>query len=202
MKALGIAFSARKRGNCLSCLEYVIRKLKNRGFKTEIINCYEHEIRPCSHCNYECFSRELRNTEETCPIQDDVPMIYQKITAANIIIFAVPTYGGNISALYRAWSERAQGVFKSYSEFIQALLRKVVAFIVIGNVPDGATLTYHTIVEDFANARIPPAGIVLQPEEYGMSSLRGDLVANEQVKKRLDNLVKMIITRWQKLKQG
>ena len=37
MKALGIAFSARKRGNCLSSIEYVLAELKKQRFETEAI---------------------------------------------------------------------------------------------------------------------------------------------------------------------
>jgi len=48
MKALGIAFSARKRGNCLNSLEYALAKLKAQKFETEIINIYDHDVRPCS----------------------------------------------------------------------------------------------------------------------------------------------------------
>jgi multimeric flavodoxin WrbA len=45
MKALGIAFSARKAGNCLNCIEYVLTKLKEQGFTIEVINAYNFEIR-------------------------------------------------------------------------------------------------------------------------------------------------------------
>jgi len=69
MKALGIAFSARKRGNCLNCLEYLLSKLKEHGSENEVINAYDHEIKPCSHCNQECFARELRSKDETCPTE-------------------------------------------------------------------------------------------------------------------------------------
>jgi multimeric flavodoxin WrbA len=64
MKALGIAFSARKRGNCLDCAEYVLAKLKEYVFETEVINAYDSEIKPCSHCNHECFAKELRGRKE------------------------------------------------------------------------------------------------------------------------------------------
>jgi len=67
VKALGIAFSARKMGNCLNCVEYVLAKLKTQGFATEAINAYDFEIKPCSHCNYECFAKELRGKKRGMP---------------------------------------------------------------------------------------------------------------------------------------
>ncbi|MCK5593271.1 hypothetical protein KAI31_04155, partial [Candidatus Bathyarchaeota archaeon] len=59
--------------------EYVLKKLREQGFETEVINSYDCEINPCSHCNYECFARELRGKDEKCPIQDDVTRIYSKM---------------------------------------------------------------------------------------------------------------------------
>jgi len=124
MKALGIAFSARKRGNCLNCIDYVLTKLKEQGFETDVINAYDFEIKPCSHCNYECFARELRGKDEECPIQDDVPRIYSKMKKADIIVLAVPTYSGKAASLYCAFTERSQGIIKDSEEFEKYVSRK------------------------------------------------------------------------------
>jgi multimeric flavodoxin WrbA len=194
MKALGIAFSARKRGNCLDCAEYVMAKLKDYMFQTEIINAYEYEIKPCSHCNYECFSQNLRGTDEDCPIQDDVPKIYSKMKEANIIVIAVPTYGGKASSLYYAFGERAQGIFKRYEEFKNTILSKIIALIVIGNIPAGGDLAYHAVILDYYDCKCPPSSVLLQASEYGRNSIRGDLVKDERVRGRLDNLVNSILT--------
>ncbi|MGB9778697.1 MAG: flavodoxin family protein [Candidatus Bathyarchaeales archaeon] len=148
MKALGIAFSARKRGNCLNSVEYVLAKLKAQKFETEIINIYDNKVKPCSHCNYECFGLKLRGKEERCPIRDDVPKIYKKMKEADVIILAIPTYGGKPAGIYSAFVERAQGVFKGYEEFKSTILNKIIALIVIGNVPAGGDLAYHSIILD------------------------------------------------------
>jgi multimeric flavodoxin WrbA len=73
MNALGIAFSARRKGNCLDCVEYVLTKLRDNGFETSIVNAYEYSITSCSHYNYECFASRLRGADEKCPIRDDAP---------------------------------------------------------------------------------------------------------------------------------
>jgi multimeric flavodoxin WrbA len=77
MKALGIAFSARKRGNCLNCAEYVLEKLKEDGFETEVVNAHDFNIKPCSHCSYECFAKELRAKKKNAQFE----MMSQKFTA-------------------------------------------------------------------------------------------------------------------------
>ncbi|MDH7477140.1 MAG: flavodoxin family protein [Candidatus Bathyarchaeota archaeon] len=193
MKALGIAFSARKRGNCLNSMEYVLGKLKAQKFETETINIYDYEVKPCSHCNYECFGLKLRGKEEQCPIRDDVPKIYKKMKEADVIILAVPTYGGKPAGLYSAFTERAQGVFKSYEEFKNTILNKIIALIVVGNVPAGGDLVYHSIILNHYDCKNPPPSLLLQSAEYGKGSIYGDLLENEKVRDRLDNLVKLIL---------
>jgi multimeric flavodoxin WrbA len=197
MKALGIAFSARKRGNCLNSLEYVLAKLKAQKFKTEIINIYDYEVMPCSHYNYEYFGLKLRGKEEECPIRDDVPKIYKKMKEADVIILAIPTYGGKPAGIYSAFAERAQGVFKGYEEFKNTILNKIIALIVIGNVPAGGDLTYHSIILDHYDCKNPPPSLLLQSDEYGKGSIYGDLLEYEKVRDRLDNLVRLILKDWE-----
>jgi len=199
---LGVAFSARKRGNCLTCIEYVLTRLEGQGFETEIINSFDYEIRPCSNCDYECFGPELRGKKKECPVRDDVSKIYDKMKEADIIVFAVPTYGGKAASLYCAFTERGQAVFKSYAEFKSTILTKIMALIVIGNVPAGGDIAYHTVVSDYLDCKYPPPSILLQAAEYGQSSLRGNLVDDQKIRDRLDNLVKLILKDWESKHQG
>ena len=196
MKALGLAFSARKRGNSLNCVEYVLKRLKEQGFETWIINAYDCQIEPCSHCNYECFAPELRGKDEECPIRDDVKRIYGEMKEADIIVLAVPTYSGKPASLYCAFTERGQGIIKSSREFEQYMSGKIVALIVIGNIPAGGDLAYHTVILDHYECKCPPPSLLLQSAECGQSSVLGTLVEDEKVKDRLDNLVKLILERW------
>lgn len=196
MKALGIAFSARKRGNCLNCVEYVLSKLKEHGFENEVVNVYDLEIKPCSHCSYECFSRELRGKDEACPIQDDVPKIYKKMEGTDIFVLAVPTYGGKAASLYCAFTERAQGIVESFEEFKKSILNKIIALIVIGNIPAGGDLAYHTVILDHYDCKYPPPTLLLSSAEFGQGSIYGTLLEEERVRDRLDNVVKLILKRW------
>lgn len=186
-----------KRGNCLNCVDYVLRKLKEQGFETDVINAYDCEIKPCSHCNYECFARELRGEDEKCPIQDEVPRIYSKMKEADIIVLAVPTYGGKAASLYCAFEERAQGIIKDSEEFEQCVSRKITALIVIGNIPAGGDLAYHTVILDHYDCKYPPPSLLLQSAEYGQTSVSGTLIEDEKVRDRLDNLVSLVLTRWE-----
>jgi len=201
MKALGIAFSARKKGNCLNCVEYVLTKLKKERFETEVINAYDYKIKPCSHCNYECFAKELRSKKEDCPIRDDAPKIYGKMREADVIVLAVPTYGGKAASLYCAFTERTQGIIKSYEEFKNTILNKIIALIVIGNVPAGGDLAYHTVILDYKDCKYPLQSVLLQAAEYGKGSIYGNLIDDERVRDRLNNIVKSILENWKRKRQ-
>jgi len=198
MKALGIAFSARKKGNCLNCIEHVLTKLNEQGFKTDVINIYDYEIKSCSHCSYECFAKKAEGKSEECPVQDDASKIYGKMKDADIIVLAVPTYGGKPASLYCAFTERAQGIIKSYEEFKNTILNKIIALIVIGNIPAGGDLTYHTVILDHHDCEKPPSAVLLQAAEYNQSSISGTLVENEKIRDRLDGLVALILKDWKK----
>jgi len=106
MKVAGLVFSARKSGNGFNCIRYCLDKLEAKGFKTVLINAFDFEIKPCSHCNYECYAEEIRGKREKCPMRDDVPKMYELIKDADMLLFAVPCYGGHAPAIYRAWAER------------------------------------------------------------------------------------------------
>ncbi|AIF69892.1 hypothetical protein PAP_07510 [Palaeococcus pacificus DY20341] len=181
---LGLAFSARRKGNCSKLLEYCLKKFEEMGFETELMESYDLNITPCSHCNYECFSGEA------CPVEDDVPKIYEQCKSADIILFAVPTYGGHVASLYLAFSERGQAIFESYKEWKE--FAKKVNFIIIGNLSSGGDMALHEALYSFANFGFWPEVVLISSREYGRSSIKGDLIEEEEVKKRLDRFVERI----------
>lgn len=198
MKALGVAFSARKEGNCLKFLQYCFEKLRQRGYETELVNAYDHQITPCSHCGYECFSSSSEGKSGPCPLKDDVPWLYEKCKGADLLIFAIPTYGGHPSALYMAFGERAQ--FSNWEEFQRNFSSKV-NLIIIGNLTSGGDMTLHEALSDFYNLNPPPEVLVISARELGQNSLRGDLVEEPEVKLRLGRFVDLILRR-EELKKG
>ncbi|MCK5593270.1 hypothetical protein KAI31_04150 [Candidatus Bathyarchaeota archaeon] len=111
-------------------------------------------------------------------------------------MLAVPTYSSKPASLYCAFSERRQGIIRSCEEFEKYVSGKIIALIVIGNVPAGGDLVYHTVILDHYECKCPPPSLLLLSAEYGQSSVLGTLIENEKVSDRLDNLVKLILKRW------
>ncbi len=201
MKALGVAFSARKEGNCLSSLQYCQERLRGKGYETELINAYDHKITPCSHCEYECFSFGEEGKAALCPLQDDVPWLYEKCKDANLSIFAIPTYGGHLSGLYMAFGERGQSQFSDWEEFRQGFSSKV-NLIIIGNLSSGGDMALHEALCDFYNLDPPPETLFLSARQWGNNSLKGDLVKELGVKARLEQFVDRIHSKEKRKKGG
>ena len=200
LKVAGVVFSARREGNCLRCMEYCLERLREKGFTTTLVNAYDYNIKPCSHCDYECYASIIRDRKEKCPTQDDVPKMYKMLKSTDLLLFAVPCYSGHVPALYRAWNERVAhipdetDVLEKFEDFQRMYLNKILGFIIIGNLTAGGDMTLHEVLCDFYNIRQPET-ILLQSREYGRISLKGDLVEVPAVKERLGKFIDLLIKR-------
>jgi len=203
MKVVGLVFSARKRGNGFNCMEHCLNKLEEKGLQAMLINAYDYEIKPCSHCNYECYAEEIRDKREECPLKDDIPKMYDMIEDADWLMFAIPCYGGHTPAIYRAWAERiphlprVNRLFKNFDEFQRLFLSKIKGIIIIVNLSAMADLTLHEVLADFYNIEAPEV-ILLQSREYGRVSLKGDLIKSSGVRERLYGFIELLIKRLEK----
>ena len=106
-KVVATVCSARRHGNCREIAERILERLREKGAETELLLTVDYEISPCNRCNYECF-----HEEESCPIKDDVPIIWEKMREADGIIFVIPEYYGLPPAIFKAIIERAQGILR------------------------------------------------------------------------------------------
>jgi hypothetical protein len=130
MRALGIAFSARRRANCYDCVSFCLESLRDEGFSTDIIDMFDYTIEPCSHCEYECLAEYIRGVEEACPKNDDAREIYRRLEAADAVVMGVPPYCGQPPALFRIFQERSLGIYR-YGNRARILESKAFGFIVL-----------------------------------------------------------------------
>jgi hypothetical protein len=132
MRALGIAFSARRRANCFECVNLCLECLRDEGFSTEIIDMFDYHIEPCSHCEYECLAEYIAGVEADCPKDDDLREIYLKFGKADAIVMGVPSYCGQPPALFRSFQERSLGIYR-YPGLADSLRGKAFGFVVLRN---------------------------------------------------------------------
>lgn len=185
MKILGINFSSRKQGNCAGCLEYCLNEMKALGHEIETIDIFNYEIDGCGECNYHCFK------SGTCCKEDDAHKLYQKCFEADKIIFAIPTFSGNLASSYFKFWERSQSFFKDNVQYEDTFLRKI-NLIIIGNISSGGDMALHEALYNFTNREFYPEVILLSSREYNSSSIQGNLIESDDVKNRLNNFTKKI----------
>lgn len=106
MKAIGIVGSPRKNGNTEIITRYTLKAIEEDGIETELIPLAGLNVQLCDDCNA-CASKE------TCPIDDNVFLIYQKMKIADAIILASPVYYGSATALIKAFMERTSRIGRS-----------------------------------------------------------------------------------------
>lgn len=143
MKAIAIVVSARQRGNCYDSTEFVLQRLQAAQVETELVNFYDYRVIPCQKCQYECESHDglpdrLKNV---CPIDDDVPIIWQKVWSADILLLFIPTYRGYPPALWTAFLQRRLGLKLPADDWmaLQVRMKKAVISAVVFASPGGAT---------------------------------------------------------------
>ena len=101
MKAIGIVGSPRKGGNTEILTEHTLKAIAEEGLETELIRLAGLNISPCNACML------CRKEVEKCSIEDDLQPIYAKMKEADAIILASPVYFGSVTALLKAFLERA-----------------------------------------------------------------------------------------------
>ncbi|MEM2930566.1 MAG: hypothetical protein QW797_06900 [Thermoproteota archaeon] len=70
---------------------------------------------------------------------------------------------------------------------------KKINFIIIGNLSAGGDMALHEALYNFANLSFWPETLLFQAREYWRSSIKGDLINDPEVRKRLDRFVEMIL---------
>ncbi len=103
MKVLAISGSARLEGNTALLVRQVFQELQADGIETELVQLAGKALHGCRAC-YACFERK----NGLCAWSDDfVNECIAKMTLADAIILASPTYYTDVSAEMKALIDRA-----------------------------------------------------------------------------------------------
>jgi len=85
MKILGISCSARIDGNTVAMLNEALKAAKEAGAEVELFSVAGKDIKGCEGC-WACLKTGK------CKIKDDVALLFEKMVAADGIIFGTPVY--------------------------------------------------------------------------------------------------------------
>ena len=98
-KIVAVVGSPRPRGNTAWATAVAVEELERRGIDCETIRIADLSIRLCrGHDDCE--------TREDCPLIDDAEPAYEKVWAADGIIFATPVHFATVSSLMKIFLDR------------------------------------------------------------------------------------------------
>ncbi len=100
MKILGISFSPRKNGNTVAMLTRALDSAKAAGADVELYSVAGKDIKPCDGC-WGC------TKTGRCHIKDDAPGLFDKILAADGLIFGTPVYFWGMTAQAKTVIDRS-----------------------------------------------------------------------------------------------
>ncbi len=123
MKVVAFSGSARRDGNTAILVREVFSVLEKEGIETELVQLAGETIRGCIAC-YQCYERK----DCRCAVRGDiVNECIEKMTAADGIILASPTYFADITPELKALIDRTGMVGRANSNLYR---RKVGAAVV------------------------------------------------------------------------
>ncbi len=88
MRIVTLFGSPRKKGNTAILLGWVEEALKNQGHEVDRVDVAKHNINGC----IECYTCQKKPDEPGCPQKDDALRIFQRMLAADIVIYASPMF--------------------------------------------------------------------------------------------------------------
>ncbi len=123
MKVVAFSGSARKDGNTAILVREVFAALEKEGIATELVQLAGERLRGCIAC-YRCWETK----DGTCAVKDDcINDCIRKMTEADGIILASPTYFADITTEIKALVDRAGMTTRAGGDLLR---RKVGAAVI------------------------------------------------------------------------
>ena len=170
MKTVAFNGSARRNGNTALMVKRVFVELEKSGIDTELIQLAGKPLRGCQAC-YRC----LKNKDRRCSVTDDALNEHlEKMTRADAIILASPTYFADMTSELKALIDRAGMVARANDDMLQ---RKVGAAISVAR-RGGAIHTFDSINHFFLISQM-----VIPGSNYwnlGFGKDKGDVANDEE----------------------
>ena len=100
MNILILSGSPRKGGNTDLLVEAFVKGASQKHH-VEVVSVRDYKVNPCMGCNA-CF----RNEQHICVQKDDMPLIYEKMSQADMLVIASPVYFYGLSTQLKAVIDR------------------------------------------------------------------------------------------------
>ncbi|MBP2642996.1 MAG: NADPH-dependent reductase [Firmicutes bacterium] len=102
MKLLSILGSPNRNGNTARILDSLNKRMMELGHEGELIHLKDFTIHSCQGC----LACQRLPGEATCVQKDDAQALFERVNAADAVIYASPLYGCNFSAPLKQYLDR------------------------------------------------------------------------------------------------
>ena len=169
MNILILSGSPRNNGNTDLLVE-AFAKGASEKHHVEVVSVHNYKVNPCMGCNA-CFTSE----GNACVQKDDMPLIYEKLANADMLVIASPVYFYGLSAQLKAFIDRCHNPIRDTFHIRKAALLLVGA----ASLPElfDSILTQYQLCLNFFH--IEDAGHVLVRGAKEKGSLRGSKAMEE-----------------------
>jgi multimeric flavodoxin WrbA len=125
VKALAVLGSPRQGGNSDLLLDAAVEGMMIAGASTEKVSLVALGIGPCTAC-------EACQDGTWCVLEDDMARLYEKLEEADILVLASPVYFDSVTALMKAFIDRAQPFWYRKYVLKMAGRRRSAGFLAVG----------------------------------------------------------------------
>lgn len=152
MSKIAVLVGSMRKGGNTDLLAQAFVEGASKNNTVEVVSVADNRVNPCIGCN-SCFTREGHH----CFQDDDMPAIYDKLKAADILVVASPVYFYGISAELKAIIDRLHTPMRN--EFhIKKLALILVGAATLPELFDAIKVQYQLILNFF---QLEDAGMVL-----------------------------------------
>ncbi|MDE5572020.1 MAG: flavodoxin family protein [Prevotella sp.] len=151
MNILILSGSPRKGGNT-DLLVKAFVKGASASHRVEVVSVCDYKVNPCIGCNA-CFKGE----PNTCVQKDDMPLVYEKMAVADMLVIASPVYFYGLSAQLKAIIDRCHNPIRD-TFHIKKMALLLVGAATLPNLFDSILTQYQLCLNFF---KLEDAGRVL-----------------------------------------
>jgi len=171
-------------GNTAHVLRYAAKIAEARGVDFDTVDLRTIRMGPCGPCG-DCNRRTV-----PCVVDDDVPAVVERMSAADGVIYATPVHGFAAGALMQTFIERS-GV--GYLRFTRPLTNKVGGAIVLAR-RYSASVAYQHLLMNLLLNRMILVGSGFPAEVHALHV--GEAAEDEEglihVRRMVDRMIDMI----------
>jgi multimeric flavodoxin WrbA len=183
-RVLILAASPRKNGNSTILALKAAEGVKAEGGEADVVEIGHLKIAPCNACD-SC----LTKPEAGCVIKDDMQPLYQKIRAAQGIIFATPVYWFNMSAQMKLVIDRAYAIQdKEYFAFTGKDVGVILTYGDVDVFASGGVNALRSFQDICSFVKANLVGTV-----YGTANKAGEVQTNRELLQKAYDLGKKLV---------